>query len=201
MAGFGQRLQNRFVKRRIIVRYEKKAALVRDETAVAIREMQPADGAALVALRRGNHAAADRFQKRLSSASWTGVLAVEKATGRVVGCQWALVSFRSTVWYDCLPVPPGSALSVDHYVAPEFRGRGINAQMTQKLLPLLSARDIGSVVSVIEARNRASLRSAFHCGHRQATNILLKWFGKNVVSVVIGRGCPRIYPVRRQRPI
>lgn len=129
--------------------------------------------------------AEQEFARRLGDRNYFGLFATEAHTGRVLGYQWAIGGSNERVWHDSLPVEPGEFLIAGQYVGEQHRGRGLNTRMVRYFAGYLRAEfGANRMFCVIEARNKASLASNLKTGRRTGWNLLVKWLGRNVISIV-----------------
>lgn len=92
-----------------------------------------------------------------------------------------------TTWHDSLPTHPGEARETTTFVEDRWRGKKLRASLLQA--QTIYCRDAGlRHWAVVETSNVASLRSSEAFGAKRAgVNILVKTFGVNIMSLVMGR--------------
>lgn len=87
-------------------------------------------------------------------------------------------------WLDALPTYADEARECSTFVFPEFRGQGVRSS----LLCAQSTYAAGQqrqMWAVIESRNKASMHSSLLVGGKvERRNYLIKFFGRNVISVL-----------------
>lgn len=86
-------------------------------------------------------------------------------------------------WNDSLPTLPGEARVSSNFVYPEYRGRGVRAEIFAKQCEY--AQSIGlKLWAVVEDRNLSSIRAEKKVGFISRKNYLVKFLGRNVVSIL-----------------
>lgn len=94
---------------------------------------------------------------------------------------------RETTWHDSLPTRPGEARETTTFVEDRWRGKKLRAGLLQAQSSYCSNAGLRHW-AVIETSNVASLKSSRAFGAKRAgVNILVKAFGMNIVSIVLGR--------------
>lgn len=106
---------------------------------------------------------------------------------------------RQEEWNDSLPTLPGEARISSTFVYPDFRGRGVRAEIFKAQYFYAQENNL-TLWSVIEERNVSSMRAASKTGYVGRENYLLKFFGRNVLSVLTNPfQVFLMYPSRRVR--
>lgn len=142
------------------------------------------------------------YLERLRNRSWLGILAIDRETREIIGHQWAVFpEKKDSVWHDCLPIKKGSAYSADAYIVPEYRGRRLHAYMKRELIARLVKMGIQSCYAVVENMNERSFRSNSRTGRILARNVLIKLFGRNILSIVVSEEGHRFHFVLFKRQV
>jgi len=121
---------------------------------------------------------ANRFE--LGSELW-----VAKVNGRVAGFGWTLVGKTVSPHYFTLGA--NEVHFFDFHVFPEFRGRGINIALIEKILTALSTQPISRAHIECAAWNHAQIRSLSKTPfHRQAEVIRITFLGRSAIIWLTG---------------
>lgn len=90
---------------------------------------------------------------------------------------------QSEEWNDSLPTFPGEARICSNFVYPEFCGRGVRGDIYKKQCQYASERGL-KLWSVIEQSNTSSIRAEKKTGKIRRKNYLVKFIGRNVLSIL-----------------
>lgn len=117
---------------------------------------------------------------RIGSCSWTLFLYWERD---VLAGYSFLHTPSHEEWNDSLPTFPKEARISSQFVYPEFRGKGIIGRLflAQKIHAEQTSKTLWSV---IENSNYASMKAASKVGFVKRKNYLIKFFGRNIISVL-----------------
>lgn len=86
-------------------------------------------------------------------------------------------------WNDSLPTLPGEARISSTFVYPESRGRGVRGQLYIKQYEYAANQGL-RLWAVIERANISSIRAATKTGRIERENYLVKFAGRNVLSIL-----------------
>ncbi len=132
---------------------------------------------------------AHRFE--LGSELW-----LAKVNGRVAGFGWTLVGKTVSPHYFTLRA--NEVHFFDFYVFPEYRGRGINIALIEKILTTLSTQPISRAHIDCAAWNHAQIRSLSKTPfHRQAEVIRVSFLGLSIIIWHKGSGFDVKYSYRK----
>jgi ribosomal protein S18 acetylase RimI-like enzyme len=121
---------------------------------------------------------ANRFE--LGSELW-----LAKVNGRVAGFGWTLVGKTVSPHYFTLGA--NEVHFFDFHVFPEYRGRGINIALIEKILTTLSAQPLSRAHIECAAWNHAQIRSLSKTPfHRQAEVIRITFLGRTIIIWLTG---------------
>lgn len=120
------------------------------------------------------------LRRRKGSSSW--ILFVMRKESRIQGYSFLHVP-AADEWNDSLPTLKGEARISSIFVFPEFRGFGVQGELFKA--QAIYAKDRGlKLWAVIEDSNNSSMRSALKVGYVARANYLIKFLGRNIISVV-----------------
>lgn len=91
---------------------------------------------------------------------------------------------QQTEWNDSLPTKAGEARISSTFVYPENRGRGIRSEICNAQSKY-AADNCLKLWSVIERSNKSSIKAATKTGYVKRKNYLIKFLGRNVISIII----------------
>lgn len=105
----------------------------------------------------------------------------------LAGYYRAIIPRQKPVFYDNISIEPGEALLCNAYVFESHRRKGLYNFMIKNCHSfLLDITKINRVYTIVEKSNVASLRANKKAGlEKKLENKLYKFFGFNVVSIVI----------------
>jgi len=128
----------------------------------------------------------EKFAKRLKDPSLTLYLALDRENARIAGYFWTAEANEGPVWHDKIYVEPGSALGLDAFTLPEYRGKGAFPFLKSVAIRrTVLEGDARALYSIVEGSNYASIRANEKLGLKKAgENYLIKVFGENVLSVI-----------------
>lgn len=86
-------------------------------------------------------------------------------------------------WNDSLPTRPGEARVSSNFVYPEYRGRGVRAELFAKQYEYAQSNGL-KLWAVVEDRNLPSLQAEKKIGFVSRKNYLIKVLGRNAFSVL-----------------
>ena len=176
------------------------------------RASEAADGSCLV-VRGGGAEPAERerarrllapyfpaatLAERLAEAECTAFVALD-SRGNLDGYGWIRHATQSPIWFDAFEIPPRSALFFNGYVVESARRRGVYSRLLAAVFGELAARrDCERLFLIVEKSNTPALRNAKRLGlDRAYTNFLVKWLGRNILSIYAGRLGLRAYAIAR----
>lgn len=114
---------------------------------------------------------------------WRCVIAL--LDGKPVGCHWILLPLNNNLFYDSFEFDNKSALFCGVYVNPNYRGKRIYNSMQCFVYNMwINDFPYRNVITIVEEKNKSSLKSNLRIGLKvKGANYLLKFFGKNVISI------------------
>jgi hypothetical protein len=112
-------------------------------------------------------------------------LHVAKDGGVPVGYYWSISAKKEAKWYDQFPIPQGSGLTLDAYIAPTHRRRGLFRSLRKVAIDhLFEVKDASWVYTLVEMSNHAAMKAVFTpCTRELKRQYLVKFLGRNVLSV------------------
>lgn len=140
----------------------------------------------------------EKVTSRIRNPAFTVLLALDSEGGGPIGYVWSLEAGQDLIWHDKFCVSPGEVLSMNSYVAPEHRRKGVYQFMMDALIKHhLQTRGCGRLFEIFEDDNVA-VGLAKKQGHPILyTNFLIKFFGSNIFSVYRGKGETKVFYVFR----
>lgn len=131
-----------------------------------------------------------KLLKRLECPNVLLFIANNVKTGNPAGYYWALFSHGDEFMHDSFIIPRGSALVFNAYVPGDFRKRGVYSILISFCHQYLFLNNqCNSIYTIVEETNFASLGANKKAGLLiQKTNYLIKFFGKNIFSLVRNGG-------------
>lgn len=129
---------------------------------------------------------AEKFAKRLEDPSLTLYLALNRDDAGIAGYFWTAEANDEPIWHDKIYIEPGTALGLNAFTLPEYRGKGafplLNAAAIRRTVLEGDAR---TLYLIVEDSNHASIRANEKLGLKRAgENYLVKVFGENVLSII-----------------
>lgn len=112
----------------------------------------------------------------------------EEATASLVGVGFLLAPRAKSLWYDNVVLRPGEARCFGDYVNPAFRGRGIGSALNAERIRL-AMQEIGvsRTSAIVESFRTPALKAQSKYSKRCGTNLLIKLFKRNVISICFGQ--------------
>lgn len=125
-----------------------------------------------------------RVLSRFERNDWNAHFA-ETNTGELLGYCWTLSPRSSAVWHDKFRINPDEGLLINVFVLPEHRGRGVfQLIMSHALNYLFIYGKCHRVYAIVEKNNKVSMAAFTKLGLRWVmTNVLLKFMGRNLMSI------------------
>jgi ribosomal protein S18 acetylase RimI-like enzyme len=108
---------------------------------------------------------------------------VGREDGQFVGYLWSLRGSPDTPRYHFFPLGTDDAVFLAHEIFPPYRGRGLNRQMTQRVLGEMKARGVERVFVDVLLTNERSLQSFAKTSFRPVGQAHMKDFKKGQVVV------------------
>lgn len=202
-SGLRRRVENLFLKTRIVYASDRETFARFEEGAERSVLVVRGDSAAPSERERARRLLAPLFpaatlDARLAEPECTAIVALGVG-GDLEGYGWVRHATRKPIWFDAFEIPRGAALFFNGFVVEGARRRGVYSRLLAAVFRDLAARtDCERLFLVVEKSNTPARRHAERIGlYRASTNWLLKRFGRNVLSLYVGRSGVRAYAVSR----
>lgn len=169
-------LQNYFFKVRRIMQYSTLISPANDK----VISVSLTDDSLDELLKISDSKLSSILEMRRNDPSWVAFL--YKPNNDILGYSFLHIP-DSIEWNDSLPTLPGEARISSAFVLPKFRGKGIRGLIFQQQCNYALKRNL-RLWSVIESTNQSSLKAAGKTGEIRCDNYLIKFLGRNILSIV-----------------
>jgi GNAT superfamily N-acetyltransferase len=202
-SGLRRRVENLFLKIRIVYACDRETFARFGEASGRSLLVVRGDSASPSEKERARRLLSPLFPvatlaARLAEPECTSYVALDER-GEPEGYGWVRHATREPIWFDAFEIPRGAALFFNGFVVEGARRRGVYSRLLAAVFGELAARvDCERLFLLVEKSNTPARRHAEKVGlYRASTNWLLKRFGRNVLSLYVGRLGVRAYAVSR----
>jgi GNAT superfamily N-acetyltransferase len=182
-------LEHYLFKRRYVFRYD--LTLFEEDENVSFFSMT--DNKVIDILRNSDVHLSTLLKQRLSNPAWVFFYYHKK--NEIYGYSFLHIP-KKEEWNDSLPTMPGEARLGSNYVYPQYRGRKIRGSICRQQINYAKKNNL-DLWCVIERSNTASLRAESKYCSIKTNNFLIKFYARNVISIITNQ--LRIYLLLGER--